>query len=284
MKKVVTLFVFVIIVAACGLFLSYQSETTLAHGSSSGSPAARTGSPGDGGQTCKTCHSGPAALSLPGLITSNIPTSGYVPGTTYQLTASISGAGHTKFGFQVSPQNATGTLLGTLVNTSSQTQLVGTGKYVTHNNSGNQGAGSKSWSFDWIAPAAGTGAVTFYGAFNVTNANNQSSGDSVYTSTLTVNESTVGINDVYSLAENVNVYPTVATEFFTYQISVKTEEIVTAQLIDASGKIVKTIFENESMTGNIKKNIDVATLPSGFYFIHTLANNQKDVRKIIVTK
>ncbi|MEO8087156.1 MAG: choice-of-anchor V domain-containing protein, partial [Bacteroidota bacterium] len=157
-----------------------------------GSPATRTGSPGDGGATCKNCHSGPTPTTEAGLITSNIPVSGYTGGQTYTITATIARGGHTKFGFEISPQNITGTQLGTLIVTNTtEMQLVGTGKYITQKTAGTSGTGSRTWLFDWTAPATGTGNVTFYGAFNITNSGNNSSGDTTVLSTLTVPECTV---------------------------------------------------------------------------------------------
>jgi len=124
-----------------------------------GAPAAKTGSPGDGAN-CTECHGGTATTTA-GQITSNIPASGYVPGTTYQITATnpLTNAG--KMGFEVSPQNVAGTLLGTLV-AGTGSQLVGGNKYVTHLLANTT---TNTWTFGWIAPAAGTGTVTFYGAF-----------------------------------------------------------------------------------------------------------------------
>ncbi len=124
-----------------------------------GAPAAKTGSPGDGAN-CTECHGG-TATTTPGQITSNIPAGGYVPGTTYQITATnpLTNAG--KMGFEVSPQNAAGAQKGTLV-AGSGSQLVGGTKYVTHTNANTT---NNTWTFSWIAPAAGSGAVTFYGAF-----------------------------------------------------------------------------------------------------------------------
>jgi large repetitive protein len=183
----------IILLTLLGLFsiIINDSLNNQAHTSSSGAPAGRTGSPGDG-SNCTACHAGTATTSA-GLITSNIPAGGYTPGQTYQITASVSSPGRTKFGFQVSPQNISGTLLGTLVNTTpTLTQLVGSSKYITHTSAGNQGGnGSHSWTFNWIAPTAGTGNVTFYGAFNATNSNNSTSGDIIFLSTLAVQECVV---------------------------------------------------------------------------------------------
>jgi len=127
----------------------------------SGSPAGYTGSPGDG-QNCTSCHNG-SATTQAGIITSNIPGSGYLPGSNYTITVTLSGSGEK--GFEVSPQNASGSLLGTLT-AGSGSKLVGGGKYCTQ--SSEVGGSSATWNFTWTAPAAGTGTVTFYGAFTIT--------------------------------------------------------------------------------------------------------------------
>jgi hypothetical protein len=125
----------------------------------SGSPAAKTGSPGDGA-SCAQCH-GQAATTTAGLITSNIPAEGYTPGQTYQITANNTLTGSGKYGFEVSSQNATGTQLGTLA-AGTGSKLVGGTKYVTQSNASSS---THTWTFNWTAPAVGTGPVTFYGAF-----------------------------------------------------------------------------------------------------------------------
>ncbi len=124
-----------------------------------GAPVGVTGSPGDG-SNCTSCHGGTATTTV-GLITSNIPASGYIAGQTYQITATNTLTGSGKFGFEVSPQNVGGTQLGTLV-AGSGSKLVGGSKYVTHSNATSS---LSTWTFSWIAPVAGTGVVTFYGAF-----------------------------------------------------------------------------------------------------------------------
>jgi hypothetical protein len=124
----------------------------------SGAPAGNTGSPGDG-QNCTFCHNGSASTQA-GIITSDIPAQGYTPGSSYTITVTLSGSGQK--GFEVSPQNASGTLLGTLT-AGSGNKLVGAGKYCTHSSA--VGGSSATWNFTWTAPAAGTGQVTFYGAF-----------------------------------------------------------------------------------------------------------------------
>ncbi|MCX6267336.1 MAG: T9SS type A sorting domain-containing protein [Bacteroidetes bacterium] len=149
----------VILLAAITILLSSfgGSENTR---SPSGSPSGNTGSPGDG-QNCTSCHGG-SASAVTGWITSTIPASGYTPGSTYSITVTVTGSGNK--GFQVSPQNVAGTLLGTLI-AGTGSKLTGSGKYITQ--SSTSSTNPKIWTFQWIAPAAGTGVVTFYGAFTV---------------------------------------------------------------------------------------------------------------------
>lgn len=131
----------------------------------SGSPAGYTGSPGDANH-CVSCHGGSSA-TVSGWLTSNIPSSGYTAGAVYNITATVSGSG--KKGFEVSPQNIAGTQLGTLA-AGTNSHLVGGTKYVTQNSSGSSSS-TVIYNFSWTAPVAGTGPVTFYGAFTVGKSN-----------------------------------------------------------------------------------------------------------------
>lgn len=131
-----------------------------------GTDPGHTGSPGDSLKTCKVCHGGNEEWQ-PDWISSDIPSTGYIPGNTYTITATNSSPGFNRFGFQVSPQNKKGDLLGTLVVTDfEQTQLVGNNKYITYTSGGVDGKDVKSWTFKWVAPSDTVNEVTFYGAFN----------------------------------------------------------------------------------------------------------------------
>ena len=100
-----------------------------------GAPAMRTGSPGDN-YSCTTCHTG-TAQNVFGIISSNVPANGYVPGSTYTITANVSDPNKNRFGFEISPQDPTGTKLGVMTITDiARTKLIGSGKYITHTSSG----------------------------------------------------------------------------------------------------------------------------------------------------
>ncbi|MFY7733559.1 MAG: choice-of-anchor V domain-containing protein [Bacteroidia bacterium] len=135
-------------------FIGYNQLTS----NPTGAPAGYSGSPADG-QTCANCHGG-SAVPATNVLTSNVPAAGYVPGTNYTITVSVSGSTARK-GFQVSPQNSSGVLMGTL--TAGTGNRVVSSKYVTHTSAKTSNPGT--WTFTWTAPAAGSGSVNFYGAF-----------------------------------------------------------------------------------------------------------------------
>jgi len=123
-----------------------------------GAPAGYSGSPADG-QTCANCHGG-TATTVSNVLTTNVPTVGYTPGQSYTITVAIAGSSARK-GFEVSPQNNTGTMVGTIASGTGST-IVGS-KYVTHTSA--KTSNPSTWTFTWTAPAKGTGTVNIYGAF-----------------------------------------------------------------------------------------------------------------------
>ena len=127
-----------------------------------------------------------------------------------------------------------------IITNTSQTKIVST-KYVTHQTAGTSGTGSKTWSFNWVAPAAGTGSVTFYGAFNFTNGNGQANGDIVRTNTLVIPEASgVGIAEVQNDAFNTTVFPNPADENINVRFTVAESSPVTLTFTDLKGSIVGT--------------------------------------------
>ena len=282
MKKSFTLLSLGIITS----LLLWQSTGNYVHSNNNGAPAGHTGSPADG-QTCSksTCHvTTPAQPSAVQIMSSNIPVTGYVPGTQYTITAiCTSGTGSNKFGFQISPQSATGTYLGTLlVTNTNQTKIVLT-KYITHTQNGNLGiAGIKSWSFDWIAPAAGTGNVTFYGAFNYANGSNTASGDLIRTNTLVVAEDlTVGLNELpHQIASTI--YPNPVLDNATFEFELETAAKVHLKILDAMGRVLQNDIVLDGVPGLQSTNLSIpSSWPSGVYKVCLEAGNQQSVRNFI---
>lgn len=245
----------------------------------SGPPAGVSGSPGDAAN-CTACHGG-SAPNTPNLITSDIPVTGYVPGATYNITATVSHATFNKFGFQVSPQNASGQQKGTLiVNDGIRTQLTGGTKYITHKTAGTAGtANSNTWSFQWTAPVSGSGNVTFYGAFIKSNANSQSSGDAVTVSQLAVTEDlSTGIKDGVAETAEWKVYPMPCSKELNIALVNNNLQKVRIMIRTLDGKIVTQDVLNNA-NGFLKLNTD--QLPTGIYMLTVFEENRAISKKIV---
>lgn len=243
-----------------------------------GSPGNYSGSPSDG-NSCVQCHTGSAvnsgvgtpSISAPGLV------SGYVPGQTYTITASIIETGIFDFGFQVTAErdanNAkTGTFILTdAVNTRFPFNLTTILTSITHTNSGTAGFNSRTWTFDWTAPGAGTGSVTFYGSFNSANGTGQSNGDKIYTTSLNVIEGGVGMEEK-NIFTDVKIYPNPTSSFIKIFTN---EEINNLKIYNIDGQIVLKEVKPRS-------TINVQHLSSGVYFVQLSNNERVSLKKLLI--
>ena len=243
-----------------------------------------TGSPGDSLKNCTFCHGG-TATPIAGWITSTIPASGYVPGQRYTITATNTEDGGTRFGFEVSPQDPTGKLLGTMVITdASRTKLVGDSKYITYTANGVDGQGLNSWTFDWIAPAKGTGEVVFYGAFN-SNFEGHKDGDKTFLSTLKVKEAgTTGISDIPNKLFAIAIYPNPAKDYLQVNFEVKTASNVIIDVIDLAGKQITILMNSRLNNGVFNKQFDINSLSEGNYLVRINADGASQTHKITIQK
>lgn len=239
-----------------------------------------TGSPGDSGKNCTTCHGG-IATPKSGWVTSNIPADGYIPGQTYTIKATNTAMGSTRFGFEVSPQALNGDLLGKmLITDTSRTKLVGNDKYVTYKADGVDGVDSNSWTFNWIAPSTGSGEVVFYGAFN-SNPGHKG-GDGTTLSTLKTKEAgTTGITVISEKVSNLAIYPNPSNDLVKVGFDLKKSSEVTIDIVDLNGKRLISVL-NGKQTGNINKEINVSGLPEGIYLMRIQVDGKIATQKINV--
>ncbi len=269
-------------------FIIYSADVKTGHGNPSGAPAGASGSPADGGianGTCtqSNCHNG-STVAQTGMITSDIPNTGYVPGATYTINASIVASGRVRFGFEVSPQDASGNKMGTIIITNStETKTLSVGKYITHKTGGNSGTDSRTWSFNWTAPVAGSGDVTFYGSLMAANNNGSESGDNVFASTLTVSENTTptGVEENQALA-GLKIYPNPNNGSFKLAIN-NAKTAVETRVFTTDGKLVYNQTTEPQSNGT--QTVDLALngkLTAGIYFAVVKTGGIQKVIKFVV--
>ena len=277
MKKLIPFSIACVIIAVVGIMNAPET-----HSRPEGAPVQASGAPADNNRTCATsgCHSG-SASDRDGLITSNVPSTGYIPGETYTMTVSITEAGISKWGFQATAQNSAGDLQGTYTLTNAaQTRLAaGTNgaKYVTHTTAGNSGStGSKTWSFDWTAPAAGTGTVNFYTAAMASNNNGGTAGDLVYKDQLVLEEDLTTSAASTNAALSFNVFPNPTAGQEIVITTSKSSQASRLVIYNALGGIVKS----ENFAAGQHK-VDVSKIPAGLYFIWLDQAGEKSMKRFI---
>jgi hypothetical protein len=131
----------------------------------------------------------------------------------------------------------------------------------------------KSWTVDWTAPNTDEGEITFYAAFNAANGNGGTSGDVIYKSMASYEQSTIGIGDEIA-ASSVILFPNPAMNFLNIDFpgSLTSSEI---SLYNTSGQIVGK-YRTE---GNMK--LDISDLEQGFYFMHIESGDRRIIKKFI---
>lgn len=163
--------------------------------SSNGAPAGYTNAPGE--PNCTSCHSGSLITSGTNwdniILTTNIPATGYIPDSTYNITLSHTQSGIVKFGFSITALNSSNNKAGVLIVTNSTTMTLtnGTRSYIGQLSSGTSGSGSISWSFQWKAPSTPSGNITFYTTVNASNNSNGTTGDQIYAKTFSFSQSSL---------------------------------------------------------------------------------------------
>ncbi len=268
---------------------------------SNGGPPYNTKAPGE--KTCSgvegsnSCHSGGIADNA-GTATKSITFSGgtnYIAGQTYTVTVSISHPSRNRFGFQiVSLKNGSNANIGTVAltdtnRTRSQIPTYGsyqTRNYVMHILGGSYGTSNAcTWSYSWTAPSTNQGAITFYACLMAANGNNTNdSGDQTYYTQLTINPSITGVfEDNNENSNDIIIYPNPVKNSFTINYKLTKPSLFKAELLDAQGKLVQLLYNNDKANGTINEKITLSENSSpGFYFVKFSIDNKEQLKKIIV--
>jgi len=241
---------------------------------SSGSPGGMSGSAGDNGMNCTGCHAG-SAQTASGWITTSVTGSGYIGGQTYNISLVGSHAGSSKFGFELTAEDATGAKAGTFIITNStETKLVNANKAVTQTFAGTSGTGgSKTWSADWTAPPGSTGTITFYAAVNATNGDGGTGGDVVYLTNLAINPD---VTNVEEYTRSISFYPNPTSGLVNFDATnLKANTEITVS--NMNGQQVHSFAAESGIT-----RVDLSHLSAGVYFVKITTDENAEIRKLII--
>ena len=246
---------------------------TILTSSSGGRTDGRSGSPGDANQDCGQCH-GPSTASSTSMIATDIPATGYVGGSTYNVTVSVAETGAAMFGFQITAEHSSNAKAGTFATGgNSEIYTVTAGHAVTHNTAGTFGTDSKSWTMTWTAPSSGSGDVTFYVAGNGANGTGDTTGDVIYTDSQAAAEDVangIAINEFANA--DVNIYPNPTSDYFTIK---GVDKRATVTLFDLKGSEVKSF-------ANSVNQFDVSDIEQGTYLLYINIDGTPNIEKLII--
>lgn len=230
--------------------------------------AGNTGAPGDqssGGNpvTCQFCHNSATIQILTNiqlLDANGMEVTTYIPGQTYRLRTTVSPTrgNPTGYGYQLIPiLDRNNTDAKGLQNPASNVKIVtvpSSGRtYAEHNGISN----SPVFEVDWTAPAAGSGAVSFYAAANGVNRNGGSSGDGAASARLTIEESLGTATRVESAQYSYSVFPNPATDLL--YVEGANSGNLTCVLLQTNGK------PTARFTQGLSSGMDVSRLLPGNY-------------------
>ena len=286
-KNYLLLSVFLIAVFATLNVTKVNSKVNNPPAGSAGDPTFGTTCVGGG------CHNGPdvtASLSTlayligtgsvpTDTINLNSPTFKYTPGTLYHLTFklnSFTGA----YGFQTVALDASNAKAGIMATTAGTTQIntLSGLQYMGHKNAN----ATKTWTFNWTAPASGTGPVSFYYAYNAANNDGDPTGDIIYKGVSTIQESTgSGIEDISSKLSDLTIFPNPISQNFGVSFDLKEANQVSAQLYSVDGQLVKELINEKTNNGHIIRHFDLQELQAGIYLVKINVGQASITKRIV---
>ena len=134
---------------------------------------------------CTQCHAGNELNASDGSLVLTVPET-YLPNEMYTIVVNLSRAGQSRWGFEMTALDANGARAGSFeADDAANTQLseANSKQYIKHTAAGTaQGTNdAHSWEFQWTAPDADIGPITFYAAGNAANGDLGLTGDNIYT-------------------------------------------------------------------------------------------------------
>lgn len=225
--------------------------------SSNGAPGSYTNSPVSQGN-CSACHGGGSFNADQGLELTGLPANGYDAGETYQLTLKLTSPSNSN-GFQISCLDANDNNAGDFTSGTGSRGSGAQGNELSLTHASPSGTGE--WIFEWTAPAANAGDLTFYAVGNATQGMGTNTADMIYGKTFTLEPSQATFVEQHELTD-FSLYPNpVENNFFVeHQYSGS----IPFTVFNAAGKTVR-----QGILKSDKTTVQAEDLQSGVYFFRS---------------
>ena len=228
-----------------------------------------SGAPGSSGSCASTCHGTTGGT----IQITGFPTE-YVPGNSYIITISHVG-GNSIRNFNGSCRIGTGSQNAGVITAGSNTSVYNVSSETNgiHFTSSNQSSGT----FNWTAPAMGTGDVKLYIA-GLQGSKNGPNTNLVLTSTELVSGIHGNNGNIPAEITLFQNYPNPFNPETIIEFAIPQQEYVTLNIFDITGQKIETLIENKLNPGNYEINWDASNYASGIY-LYTLSVGERVVTK-----
>lgn len=264
-----------------GMFLVFSSNS---NGPASSGNGIRNGGPSSNG-TCGSCHGGGAGtttinISLAEKATGTAANGVYKPGVVYTVTLSGNNPNLPFFGFQLSAATASHQQAGAFGNLGSDKHIsnLSSLQIVEHSTNIAKIGGNYVATFDWTAPAAGKGTVTFYGIINGVNDDNGTNGDKASapaTISLTEQPGQTSIDDLERY-NDLKLYPNPALDVLHIRSESMASGKYDIRILDINGREI--FYNSERLNLSTGWTIPVKSLKPGIYFLRIEGRDQQIIR------
>jgi hypothetical protein len=252
---------------------------------STGAPAGFSGPE----QDCSACHNSFPVNSGTGSVTITAPPT-FTPGVPVPVSVTVVNTTppnpDVRQGFELSTRDAaiTATRVGTYVVDGTTVQNAqGSPDYVTHTEGGNA---LTTWNFSWVPPAVAPEQVRMYAAGNATDGNGNPTGDHIYTTSVTIDRSTVaGEAGPEALALRVGaVSPNPVRRSALVAVTLAEPARLSARIVDAAGRTVRTVADADAAAGETVLRVSTAGLAAGAYMLVVDAGGARVTRSLTVAR
>jgi hypothetical protein len=252
---------------------------------STGAPAGFSGPE----QDCSACHNSFPVNSGTGSVTITAPPT-FTPGVPVPITVTVVNTTppnpDVRQGFELSTRDAAtpATRVGTYVVDGTTVQNAqGSPDYVTHTEAGNA---LTTWSFNWVPPAVAPEQVRMYAAGNATDGNGNPTEDYIYTTSVTIDRSTVaGEAGPEALALRVGaVSPNPVRRSAVVAVTLAESERLTARIVDAAGRTLRTVADAQAGAGASMLRVSTAGMSAGPYLLVVEAGGARVTRRFTVVR
>jgi hypothetical protein len=264
-----------------GIFLVFSSNS---NGPASSGNGIRNNGPGSNG-TCSSCHGGGAGtttinISLTEKATGTAANGIYKPGVVYTVTLSGNNPNLPFFGFQLSAATATNLQAGSFSNLGTDKHIsnLSSLQIVEHSTNIAKVNGSYLATFDWTAPVAGKGTVTFYGIINGVNDNNLTDGDKVSAPSavsFTEQPGQTSIDDMEQY-HDLKLYPNPVSDVLQLRSESMGSGKYDIRILDINGRVV--FYNSERLNLSAGWNVSLKSFKPGIYFLRIEGNGLKIAR------